>query len=212
MKNIPSSPLSEGARCILEAAEQLFAEHGFDGVTMHAIAERSGVSKANIFHHFGSKEGLYMAVIRTACHKAEPLLQELVQNSGSLSERLAHFTEAHLAHLLEHQGTVRLMLRELLEGDSCREQMLAEQAVGENFSRFIQILSEGRERGELRGDIDPAAAATLLVGANVFFFQARELLRHIPAIRFAEDPRQYSQKLIDILLYGLMAPPDKSSG
>ena len=53
-----------GAAAILEAAIPLFAERGFEAVALSAIAERAGVCKSNIFHHFGSKELLYVAVVR----------------------------------------------------------------------------------------------------------------------------------------------------
>lgn len=49
---------------ILEAAEHAFAEHGFDGTGMKAIAQRAGVSQALLHYHFGTKQGLYNEVIR----------------------------------------------------------------------------------------------------------------------------------------------------
>ena len=44
-----------GELAILEAAERLFAQQGYDGVSMRTIAREAGVSKANIYHHFDSK-------------------------------------------------------------------------------------------------------------------------------------------------------------
>ncbi|HBE91853.1 MAG TPA: TetR/AcrR family transcriptional regulator, partial [Gammaproteobacteria bacterium] len=48
-----------GETAILDAATRLFAERGFDGVSMRQVSEAAGVSKANIYHHFESKEALY---------------------------------------------------------------------------------------------------------------------------------------------------------
>jgi TetR/AcrR family transcriptional regulator len=50
-------------RAILAAAESVFAERGFGGATMAAIAERAGVPKPNIHYYFPTKERLYRAVI-----------------------------------------------------------------------------------------------------------------------------------------------------
>ena len=47
---------------ILEVSTQLFARHGFDGVTMRQIATESGFSMPSIYHHFGNKEDLFKAV------------------------------------------------------------------------------------------------------------------------------------------------------
>lgn len=199
---------SEGAHRILHAAERLFAGQGFEAVSIQAIAEGAGVCKANIFHHFGSKEGLYLAVLRSACQRAAPLLHTLVREGDDFPARLNHFAKDHLAYLLAHPGTTRLLLRELLESDAPRGQQLAEQAVGENFTRLIAILREGQRRGELRAEVDPAIAAALLVGADVFLFQARPVLRHLDGVGYADAPKRYSEGLVDILLHGLLAPAE----
>lgn len=196
---------SQGARNILQVAEQLFADRGFDAVSIQAVAQNARVSKANVFHHFGSKEGLYLGVLRSACQRAAPLLQTLVKEGEDFPARVEHFAKAHLAYLLAHPGTMRLLLRELLQSDARRGQELAEQAVGENFTRLIGILREGQRRGELRATVDPAIAAALLVGADVFLFQARPVLRHLEGVGFADAPERYSEGLVDILLHGLLA-------
>ena len=54
---------------ILRVAHQLFAEKGFNGVTMRAVASGADVNLASIVYYFKNKEGLYLAVIQ---HYAEP--------------------------------------------------------------------------------------------------------------------------------------------
>jgi TetR/AcrR family transcriptional regulator len=66
------------------------------------------------------------------------------------------------------------------------------------------VLEAGQSRGELRVDFDPALVATLLLGANVFFFQSRDILRHYPPIIFADDPAGYDAGIVEILLRGLI--------
>ncbi|WP_059008869.1 TetR/AcrR family transcriptional regulator [Streptomyces specialis] len=53
----------EAQRCIVDAAREVFAERGYRGGSLRDVAERAGVSAANIVHHFGSKEGLLVAVL-----------------------------------------------------------------------------------------------------------------------------------------------------
>lgn len=48
---------------ILEAAESVFAEAGYSGASMQAIAERAGLPKANLHYYFGTKEGLYRTLL-----------------------------------------------------------------------------------------------------------------------------------------------------
>lgn len=195
---------------ILTVAEALFAEHGFDAVSINAIAEAAGVSKANVFHHFTCKNDLYLAVLRNACRDASQHLDELGNDQESLAARLPQFARAHLDNLLEHAQVTRLMLRELLSDNPRHGQELAEKVFGEKFSRFVAILRAGQQAGELRADIDPAMVATVLLGANVFFFESREVLRHFPDVTFTQQPERYSTLLADILLHGIL-PPDSAT-
>jgi Transcriptional regulator len=65
---------AEGARkAILDAAEQIFADLGFDGARIDAIAEASGYNKSLIFQYFGDKLGLYAEVIRRSDAEARGL-------------------------------------------------------------------------------------------------------------------------------------------
>lgn len=195
---------------ILAAAESLFAEHGFDAVSMNAIAEAAGVCKANVFHHFISKNELYLAVLRNACRDATQQLDDLGNEQQPLTARLPQFARAHLENLLEHAQVARLMLRELLSDNPRHGQELAEKVYGEKFSRFVAILRAGQQAGELRADIDPAMVATVLLGANVFFFESRSVLQHFPEVTFTRQPERYSTMLADLLLHGIL-PPDATT-
>ena len=195
---------------ILEAAESLFSERGFDAVSMNDIAAAAGVCKANVFHHFTSKNELYIAVLRNACQDAVQHLDDLSNDDTALTARLPQFARAHLDNLLEHAQVARLMLRELLSDNPRHGQELAEKVYGEKFSRFVSILRAGQQAGELRADIDPAMVATILLGANVFFFESRAVLRHFPDVSFTQQPERYSAMLADILLYGIL-PPDSGT-
>ncbi|MGQ0658329.1 MAG: TetR/AcrR family transcriptional regulator [Chromatiales bacterium] len=199
-----AEPPSRGARSILKAAERLFCERGYDGVSVQDIAAAAGGSRANIFHHFGSKEGLYLAVMQETCRRATPLQDNLLDRRQAFPRRLQRFAHAHLLFLFEHAGAARLVLRELLKGDDRRGKELVDRHVlGENLQRWIALLKDAQRRGEIGGSIDPAVVAVMLLGANVLLFQTRELLRHLPGIAFADDPRYFAEQTARIFSLGL---------
>lgn len=207
---LPLTPSAAGADAtgrILAAAKDLFAEAGFNAVSMNAIAERAGVSKANIFHHFKSKNELYLEVLKTACSESRPQIDRLGNGSGTLVERLRNFSQSHLANILRDEKISRLIQRDLLENGPQRGKEFAEQVFGQNFASLVGILRAGQKKGELRKGIDPAMLATLLLGADVFFFQSREVLRHFPDVSFTDAPESYSTMLVDILLHGILPQP-----
>lgn len=201
----PARAGSEAVARVLEAAEALFSESGFDGVSMNAIAAAAGVSKANIFHHFSSKKELYLAVVRAACRDSSERLQRFDGTSGPFAQRLGAFAQGMLSGMLEQEQVQRLILRELLKDGEQRGREFAEQVFGDSFARLVGILRAGQRRGELRREVDPAMVATLLIGASVFFFEARAVLRHFPDVSYADDPERYSMLLTDILLRGIGA-------
>jgi TetR/AcrR family transcriptional regulator len=192
---------------ILAAAETLFSDQGFDAASMSAIAERAGVSKANIFHHFSSKNALYLAVVKDACKESQTRLQHLENGQGSFVEKLVHFAQSQLQSMLEHSQTTRLILRDLLENGEHRGKELAEQVFGQNFARLVKMIREGQVRGELRQEIDPAAVAVMLIAINLYFFEARDVLRHYPAVDFADDAQRYSEKMLQLMLHGILPLP-----
>jgi TetR/AcrR family transcriptional regulator len=212
--NPQDPPLSEvrvGAEAperILAAAEVLFAEHGFDAASMHAIAAHAGVSKANIFHHFSSKHDLYLAVLSNACRDAAERLQHFDEAESAFAERFAAYGAGMLRGMLERERVHRLIQRELLKEDNgVGAKEIAERVFGDRFGRLVAILRSGQGRGELRADVDPAMAAIALIGANVFFMQSRNVFKHFPDVGFAADPAQYSALLTNILLHGILARP-----
>lgn len=50
-------------RAILEAAEQVFLENGYEAGSLDAVAARANASKATIYAHFGNKVGLFKAIV-----------------------------------------------------------------------------------------------------------------------------------------------------
>jgi len=196
-------PANETVQTILAEALQLFAERGFDGVSVSDVAKAAGVSKANIFHHFGNKQALYMDVLKSSLNEFSQLTEYLQPQRAPIEQRLQHFLQAQAAHLQQHQQSAQVVLRELLENRSEVTQQLAEQTTDAQFRQLLALLQEGQQTGEIRAEVDLTALMVMMLGAVVFSFQARSLLRHQPEAEFTDDPEQYSRLMADILLHGI---------
>jgi TetR/AcrR family transcriptional regulator len=196
-------PATDGAHRIAEVAARLFARDGFKGVSMATLAREAGVSKAAIFHHFPSKEALYFHVIQDACQETTAFLQDPDREGLPADEAVAEFGRYLMPHLLQNADTSQLVLRELLDGESERNRILAEQVHGENHKQLVALIRRGQEDGLFATEHDPALVAVTLVGAQLFFFQARHALLHMPETAFANDPEGFAEGLIHLLLQGL---------
>ncbi|RLA02660.1 MAG: TetR/AcrR family transcriptional regulator [Gammaproteobacteria bacterium] len=204
---LPVHGLSDGARAILGVAKRLFAEKGFDAVSINQIAQQAGVSKANVFHHFTSKDALYLAVLKVACEETVGSLAD-AHSSGNTGEDLWSFFSSHLTAMLANQASARLILREIMESKNEREQTLAEHVFAEYFSRLVGMVSEGQTQGLLRKGFDPALLAYLMLGANVFFFENHTVTAHLAEGGFARTPDRYSHDVFRLLLQGALVDPE----
>ena len=205
-----NKPTYTGEQAILEAAEILFAEKGFDAVSMSAIAELAKTSKPNIYHHFKNKNDLYLAIMKTAVQRSSALLDALEEKPGTFRQRLSGFSAGQLDNILSHQRSTRLILREALSGGSQSGREIARPIVGEVFSRLVAMVHQGQQENEFRKDIDPALAAFMIVSANMFFFQAAPVMSHIPEAGFTDDANTYSKGVMDILFNGVLQDPENN--
>lgn len=200
----PESKGSHGELAILQAAEFLFSEQGYDAVSMSAIALRAKTSKPNIYHHFKNKHHLYLAVLHKAAEHSTGLLDRLDEQPGTLESKLAAFASGQLGNILAHERRSQLILREALSSSSERGQEVAKHVMEASFARLVEMIHRGQQQGEFRSGIDPALAAFMVVSTNIFFFQSRSVMRHIAEINFTDNAEQFSTAMMDIMFNGVL--------
>ncbi len=140
----------EGTReRILRTAERLFAERGFNGVSVRELAAAAQVNIASIGYHFSNKEGLLSEVYRRHC---EPMIAERLRGLKAASRLrgrakvaaiIGAFIRPALAQVEVEDGATFIRLRAVLSGENSE---LLEKLVAENFdqssSAFIDELCE----------------------------------------------------------------------
>ena len=130
----PKADDPEARAKIAAAAEELFAERGFDGAAIRDIARKAGVNGAMIHYYFGNKEGLYRAMLEGAASTVRKLLIETTDRSGSTNDRLASFVDAYAAYMLSQPNLARVLYREMLTGAKHIKQ-IAQKYAAANYTR-----------------------------------------------------------------------------
>lgn len=91
-KPIPKDAHTASITAILDAAEEVFGTHGFDGGSMREIAGLAGISQSLLHYHYNNKVTLYEAVFERRAHVIQDVrlnqLQEILANKGSFEEVL----------------------------------------------------------------------------------------------------------------------------
>jgi AcrR family transcriptional regulator len=97
---------------ILSAAEELFAEHGYDRTSTARLARAAGVPQGLIFYHFGTKQDLLLSLLR---ERAGSTLAELAPNTppGDVSAAVAELWRRLRDHLGTPSPMQRIMLRDI---------------------------------------------------------------------------------------------------
>jgi TetR/AcrR family transcriptional regulator len=199
---LPISRSNTGAESLLLAATELFAAAGFDGASIASIAEKAGMSKANVFHHYSSKEALYVAVIERAAAAGADYAEELHRAPGNSADKVRRLIEFEVRHMLDNRQWTRLILREIADGGHARMRKLARTVYRRNFTAMASIFEQGKQRGEFYESLDPAAAAMLLSGAAQCFFSCRPALGEYREAAGLETPAVYAERVAAIILSG----------
>ncbi len=149
---------------ILNAAEAVFAEHGFDGARIDNIAEVSGYNKTLIFRYFGDKLGLYSEVLRRIDRQASELLAQLIrpllEDETIVSDvhRFRAFLKtaigAFFDYMVEHPRVMRMTIWEHAEGWQTYAKIASLFEI-DGFEQLEALFARAQRAGLLRTDFDP---------------------------------------------------------
>ena len=114
---MPSSskvtPNSRGARSrelVLDAAERVMAEHGFEATTIGRLVSEAGIPLSSVYHYFGSKEGVLLAVLERGAQRFYEDLPDAQPRSGTPTEHLELVLSAAARTLERHPDFLRLLI------------------------------------------------------------------------------------------------------
>lgn len=193
---------------LLQAGTELFAERGYEGVPVWAIAQRAGVNKAMISYHFGGKRKLYLAIVTATFAEIVSRVESLAESPRPapdvLRELIAVVGEMVTRH---HPHFCTMMLREVLAGGKHLEPELVDKPV-RMLAAVQRIVARGVHDGAFR-PVDPLLTHLSLVGSLVFFFATRRFRERVLADRrLAFEPPDavaYVKHVQDLLTHGLAA-------
>jgi TetR/AcrR family transcriptional regulator, cholesterol catabolism regulator len=144
-------------------AARLFAERGYHGTSIGDLAKAMGVQKGSLYAHIASKQDLLYETMRDGSEAFHAAL-DAIPDDLKVTERIRLALRAHLRVVAEQLDVATVFIREwrYLEGERAAE-FVAERRRYEE--RFRALFREGRERGELRTDLDDQAAVLLVLSA-----------------------------------------------
>ncbi len=187
---------STKAKIFMEAA-RLFAEKGFNGVSMRELSEQTGVSKPTIYYYFGSKEDIYIELVNAGLHYHQDMFNKLLEMDIPIKEKISKVLKIRFQQALEYPefakffmslytSTVRLPFLDRLVEEASRRRGI-----------MVELIRTGMEKGEFGPGTKPELAAEIFMGT--LFHLILKQLRHEQVIL----SEQLADDIVELFFKGL---------
>ena len=186
---------------LLDAGARLMASKGFSGASVREICDAAGTSSNMIHHFFGSKAGLYEAILeRFSADVFATPLRVIAGDPDSQEEfasRLTVFAEETLEALIEHRHTFQIVIR-----DQVHLEVFA--GYGQNLVRYLE---SAKARGFVRPEVDSGMLTGLLMdrlGNQVRFAEWIKREHDVDVVGDTAYRNRWIRANLDVLLNGML--------
>lgn len=196
---------------IIEAAILEFSEKGFENANTNRIAREANISVGSLFKYFNNKTDLFLYIVKIA----EAELESQIHGVLSMEKDFFDTVDMILSLIHEYSKTDKALVRLYHEMTSIGQSSLVETVVSTlekvAGSEYKTMIKDAQDRGEIRGDVDPAVVAFIL--DNIFmslqfsyampYYQLRKRL----FVGEDTDDKKIIQETMSILRNALSSEP-----
>jgi AcrR family transcriptional regulator len=173
---------------IMETAEVLFAEKGFNGTSVRDIAEKAHVNLAMISYYFGSKDKLLESLFDYRGEHIKLKLESMVEDKtlGSF-EKLDMLIDHYIEKIMNQQCFSRIMVREQVVNHTGITAELITQMKKRNQEIISKLIHQGQKKGEFKRNIDIPLMMATLVGTAGHLIATQPYYREINNLQSMSD-------------------------
>lgn len=180
---VPGIRAERTRAAVLDAAESLFAERGFEATRLEDIAARVGIRRASLVYYYPDKRRLYEAMLARVLGDLHARLEAALGSEAPLPARIESAVSAWVDFVGRRPTLARILLREAAGAPGRRSALAAHT---EAFTALVHrhVIDRPEFRRVRLAPIDPVHVASAVVGATVFLVAAMPALlpgrRHEP--------------------------------
>lgn len=155
---------------ILEAALGEFAARGYDGARVDTIAERAGANKRMLYHYFGNKDDLYLAVLERTYEHIRSHERDLDLKAMSPEEAMIELVRFTFGYFVAHPEFIRILNNEnLYEAEHLKRSTRIKAMHSPLIEEVRNTLARGAEQGVFRSGVDPVHLYITIAGLGYFY-------------------------------------------
>ena len=192
---------------ILDAADRLLAESGYEKMTIDTLAESAGVKKSVIYRHFENKEEVVLAHVDRIVSTVLGRLSQIAASQASPANKLKRMLVARVMIRFESVQHYTESLMELLRDVRAKLLERREEYFQKESAIFARVITHGQRSNIFRKQ-DPLIAARTLIWATNSLLPFSLSTREMGMPRTTEEA---AAQLADLLLNGLMRPEKSAS-
>ena len=165
--NAKHEPAEVRRQQFFHAALQVCAEKGYEKTRMSDIAARAGLSKGSLYHHFESKEQLFLGVIEALSAQTEAMLEHDRKELGSARAALIRTFDYFMEHFAQELDLIKGLGEFVLLGmrnEEFRARFAQRYVV--SIEKTAELLQWGKELGEFDASLDAQQAARILIASG----------------------------------------------
>ena len=182
---------------VLAVAVQVFNEQGYDATSVSDLAQRLGLTKSALYHHFSSKEELLSIALDQALSGLEAVLDQPEARTGRAFDRLRHVIRGATDVLVDQLPAVTLLLRVRGNGEVERQALERRRLFDQRVTRLV---AEAQREGDVRTDVDAAVVSRLIFGMINSVVEWYRPGGPVDGSRLGHD-------ILTVALDGLVTPP-----
>jgi len=154
---------------IFRAAAKLFAEKGYNGVSMREISERSKVTKPTVYYYFGNKEGIYKALIREGLDYHKEEMRRIAALETPVKQKLVELLKRTFYISLKHPELTKFVLKLFIPSENLPflENYSPETTMHKKI--LVDLIQEGIDTGEFGVSAKPQLAVDVIGGVLTYF-------------------------------------------
>ena len=177
---------------LIRTARQIFAQQGFDGSSIRKITASAGVNLGAITYHFGSKHGLYEAVLEQVLTPFRERLAQAAASHGPALARIEVFLRAAFDHMQQQPDLPRLILQQLAMGRHLPP--IVHTTMRANIGVLAGLIADGQREGSIRSG-DPQLMALSVGGQPILLALLRDALSQ--AVSLDQNHPETRKNLVD---------------